>query len=530
MGKNMEKVKILATDGFEQEGVEILKKAGFQVTESATLPPEKLSEVIPEYDVLIVRSATKVPAEVIQRGSRLKIIGRAGVGLDNIDINAATACGVIVMNAPEGNTISAAEHTIGLLLAMARKIPQANASVKAGLWEKKKFMGTELYGKTLGVIGLGRIGRRVAFIARGLGMKVLAHDPFVGQETVKETEISLVSLEGLLKQADFVTLHLPLTDKTRGLINEQTLALMKEGAGIINVARGGIIDEAALYQALCQGKLGAAALDVFEKEPLPQDSPLRSLDNVILTPHLGASTHEAQVNVARDLATQIVDAFTRKVIRNAVNLPAAEGEVLEKLRGYLSVGEHLGCLVRQLAEGDFKSVYLEYSGEITNYDVSLLRLSILKGLLSDQPKVNVVNASLVAKERGWTVSERRLPSAGEFLNLITVEVKGKRKVQAAGTLLQNREERIVQIDSYPVEAIPEGVLLVCYNDDRPGIMGHIGTVLGRKGVNIAAMTLGRKKKGGTAITVLNLDEQIDEDVLKEIEAFPAIHSVKLVQL
>ncbi|MCM8757256.1 MAG: phosphoglycerate dehydrogenase [Candidatus Omnitrophica bacterium] len=526
----MEKIQVLVTDGFEKEGVDILRGAGFQVTESSSLPVETLLEIIPKYDVLVVRSATKVPAEVIQKGERLKIIGRAGVGLDNIDVSAATASGVIVMNAPEGNTISAAEHTIGLLLAIARNIPQANNSVKSGLWEKKRFMGTELYGKTLGVIGLGRIGRRVANLARGLGMKVLAHDPFVGQEAVKETEVSLVSLEGLLRQSDFITLHLPLTEKTRGLIGEKAFALMKEGASLINVARGGIVDEQALYQFLSQGKLRAAALDVFEKEPLPADSPLRNLENIILTPHLGASTHEAQVNVARDLASQIVDAFTRKIIRNAVNLPTLDQSSLEKLRGYLSVGEHLGCLVRQLAEGPIKSACIEYSGEITNYDLSFLRLYVLKGLFSDQPRVNVVNVSLLAKEQGLALSERRVSSAGEFLNLITVEVKGKKKVQAAGTLIQSREERIVQIDYYSVEATPQGVLLVCYNDDRPGIMGHIGTVLGKKGVNIASMTLGRKRKGGTAITVLNLDEEIGEDVLREIEAFPAIHSVKLVRL
>jgi len=523
-------VKILVTDGFEEEGVNILKKAGFQVTVCGTLPADKLLEVIPDFDVLVVRSSTKVPGQVIQQAKNLKIIGRAGVGLDNIDVEAATACGVIVMNAPEGNTISAAEHTIGLLLAIARHIPQANASVKAGLWEKKKFMGSEVYGKTLGVIGLGRIGRRVASLARALGMKVLAHDPFIEQDTVKETEISLVSLEGLWKQSDFITLHLPLTERTKGLIGEKAISLMKPGVCIINVARGGIIDEQALYQALCSGKVRAAALDVFEKEPLPADSPLRNLDNVVLTPHLGASTHEAQINVARDLANQIVDAFTHKIIRNAVNLPSPDATVMEKIRGYLSVGEQLGNLCRQLAEGEIKTVWIEYSGEIVNYDLSLLRLYVLKGLLADQPRVNAVNAALVAKQHNLNVSERRVPSTGEFLNLITLEVKGKQKVQAAGTILQNGEERIVQIDRYSVEATPKGVLLVCYNDDRPGIMGHIGTVLGRKGVNIASMTLGRKKKGGTAITVLNLDEDIDESVLKQIEEFPAIHSVKLVHL
>ena len=524
----MEKIKVLVTDPLEEKGIEILKNAGFKVDEVGKQSPEKLAEIIKDYDVLIVRSGTKVPKEVIEKGEKLKIIGRAGVGLDNIDVEAATLAGIVVMNAPEGNTISAAEHTIALMMALARNIPSANNSVKEGKWERKKFMGTELYGKILGIVGLGRIGKRVAEIGKGLGMKIVAYDPYISEEVIRNMGVAVVNFEGLLKQADFLTFHIPLNDETYHLIGDKEFEMMKDGVFIINCARGGIIDEEALLRYIKKGKIKGAALDVFEKEP-PEKNPLLQIDQVIATPHLGASTKEAQMNVAQQLAQQIVDALQKKIVKNAVNLPALDEKSLEYIRGYLSLGEKIGIFLRQLIDGEIKEIVLEYSGEIINYDLSLVRANVIVGLFSEEENVNLVNAPLIVKEKGIKLREIRKEKADEFTNLITVEVKNSKKVSVSGTLIRE-EPRIVKIDGFSVEAVPKGYLLICYNEDKPGIMGHIGTVLGKRGINIASMTLGRKKKGGPAITVLNLDQGIDKEVINKIEEFPAIHSVRLVRI
>ncbi len=525
----MKKIKVLITEPFEKEGKEILINKGFEIEETGKISTEELICLIPEYDVLIVRSGTKVTKEVIEKGKNLKIIGRAGVGLDNIDVEAATLNGVIVMNAPEGNTISAAEHTIGLIFSLARNIPIANQTLKNGKWEKKKFVGTELYGKTLGIIGLGRIGKRVAYIAKGIGMKIIGYDPYVNEEEIRDLGITIMNFEGLLKQADIITFHLPLTKETYHMISDKEFELMKDGVMIVNCARGGIIDEEALLRYLKKGKVKGVALDVFEKEPL-ESSPLFELENVIVTPHLGASTKEAQINVACQLANQIVEAIKNKVIKNAVNFPSLDEETYKKLRGYLSLGEKIGLFLRQMIDHDIKTVEITYSGEITDYDLSLLRANILVGLLEKEDKrVNAVNALLMMKEKGIKLNEKREKKPEEFTNLITVEVGNSKKVSVSGTLIRD-EGRIVKIDGFSVEAVPEGVLLVCYNEDKPGIMGHIGTVLGAKGINIASMTLGRKGKGGPAITVLNLDQECDEEVLLKIKEFPAIKSVRLVRI
>ncbi|MGI6595455.1 MAG: phosphoglycerate dehydrogenase [Elusimicrobia bacterium] len=525
------KIKILITDSLEKEGVEILKKAGFEVTEAGKLTPDQLCEIIDGFDAVFVRSATKITAAVIEKGKSLKIIGRAGVGLDNIDTEAATNAGIIVMNAPEGNTLSVAEHAIGMLLALARNIPAANQSLRTGAWEKKKFMGAEVYNKTLGIIGLGRIGRRVAKVANSLGMKVLGCDPYVEKTSLQESDITIVTLQGLLKQSDFISLHIPFTEDTSHLIGAKELDLMKETAYIINCSRGGIIDEEALAEYIKQGKIRGAAIDVFEKEPPSPDNPLLSLEHVIVTPHLGASTKEAQVNVAQQLASQIVLAFTTQEVRNAVNLPLLDKASMEKLQGQLSLGKKLGIFLKQLTTGSIKDIHITYSGEITHYDLSLLRANIIIGLLQEkEEKINPVNALLVMKRRGISLVEEREESGGEFTNLITVAVKDGKKVSASGTLIKKGEERIVKINGFSVDASPDGYLLVCYNEDKPGIMGHIGTILGETGVNIASMTLGRDKKGGQAITVLNLDHEIDTKVLNKIEEFSAIHSVKLVRI
>ncbi|HOM25919.1 MAG TPA: phosphoglycerate dehydrogenase [bacterium] len=524
----MEKVKVLITEPFEKEGKDILVNEGFEVKEAGKVSSEELIDMITPYDVLIVRSGTKVTKEVIEKGEKLKIIGRAGVGLDNIDIEAATLNGVIVMNAPEGNTISAAEHTIGLIFSLARNIPAANQTLKNGKWEKKKFLGTELYGKTLGIIGLGRIGKRVASMAKGIGMKVVGYDPYVKEEVIRDLGVTMLNFEGVLKQSDIITFHLPLKDETYHLISDKEFEIMKDGVMIVNCARGGIIDEEALVRYLKKGKIKGAALDVFEKEPI-ESSPLFEFENVIVTPHLGASTKEAQVNVACQLATQIVDAIKKKIVKNAVNFPVLDEKTYEKLRGYLSLGEKMGLFLRQMIDGDLKSVEIKYSGEIADYDLTLLRANILVGLLKEEKKVNPINVLLIMKEKGIKLIEKREKTPSEFTNLITVEVKNSKKVSLSGTLVRD-EGRIVKIDDFSVEAVPEGFLLICYNEDKPGIMGHIGTILGQKGINIASMTLGRKKKGGPAITVLNLDQEVDREVLLKIKEFPAIKSVRLVRI
>lgn len=526
----MEKIIALAADNIEEEGLSILRKAGFEVETKGKISPEDLGKIISRYDILVVRSGTKVPAPVLEKADRLKIIGRAGVGIDNVDVAAATAKGIIVMNAPEGNTVSAAEHTLGLLLSLARNIPQANDSMKAGNWERGKYMGMELFGKTIGIIGLGRIGRRVAVEVQALGMKVLGYDPFVSEEEARALNINLVTADGLCSQADVITLHAVASKETEHFLSEKQFSMMKDGAMIINTARGNLIDEAALIKYLKNGKLKGAAIDVFDKEP-PVGSELPKLDNVIVTPHLGASTKEAQINVAKDICRQIVDALTKKLIKNALNLPTIDEKVLEKLKGYLSLSEKIGNFLSQLLDVPPGNLAIEYAGEITNYDVSPLRAYIIKGFMERfQPSVTYVNAPLLLREKGIKLQELKNPSAGEFFTTITLEAKQSDvQVSITGTVVAG-EPRIVRIDGYAVEAQPEGHLLLAFNDDRPGLMGHIGTVLGKKSVNIASMTLGRKVKGGPAITVLNLDDGIDEQTITEIGKFPGIRRVKLVKL
>ncbi len=525
----MENIKVLITDPLEKEGVDIFRKEGFEVDEKGKMSPDALAGIISSYDVVVVRSETKITKQVIEKAERLKIIGRAGVGLDNIDLDAATHAGIIVMNAPEGNTISAAEHTVAMMMALARNIPQANNSLKSGQWEKKKFMGQELYNKILGIIGLGRIGRRVACIAHGLGMKVMGYDPLIDRVFASEQGITLLNLPGLFREADFITLHVPLNETTLHLIGEREFGLMKDGVMIINCARGGIIDEDALYRNIVGGKVKGAAIDVFEKEP-PTGNPLLTLKEVIVTPHLAASTKEAQINVAQQLAQQIVVALKKKVVSHAVNLPYLDEKSLAKLSPYLVLGEKIGLLLQQLSDGNINKVSISYSGDIINYDLSLIRANIIVGLLKNSKLVNQVNASLILKEKGIEIEETRVTAGGEFTNLITVEVHNCKKISVAGTIIREGEPRIVKIDGFDVDAVPKGYLLVCYNEDKPGIMGYIGTILGENNVNIASMTLGRKKKGSPAITVLNLDQGIDQKVVKKIEEFPVMHSVKLVRI
>ncbi|PIW34124.1 MAG: phosphoglycerate dehydrogenase [bacterium (Candidatus Ratteibacteria) CG15_BIG_FIL_POST_REV_8_21_14_020_41_12] len=525
-------MKILVTDPLAKEGLDVLEKEGFEVDCKGKLSPEDLAKVIPGYDALIVRSGTRAPREVIEKATNLKVIGRAGVGLDNVDIEAATAKGIIVMNSPEGNTISTAEHTLAMILALARNIPQADCSLKSKVWEKKKFTGSELYGKTLGIIGLGRIGSYIARVAVSLGMKIVGHDPFISPEKAAKIPVKIVDLKELCRVSDYITVHTPLTSETKGIIGKKEFKLMKKGVRIINCARGGIIEERALCEALKEEKVKGAALDVYEKEP-PLENPLLGFDNVITTPHLGASTQEAQINVARDIAQQICDFLKRKISRYAANIPAVDEKLAKIIGPYFILAEKIGILMGQLMPGNIMRIGIEYQGEIAEYDVSSLRNNLIKGLLKPSlgDQVNYVNAPLLAKERGIKISETKTISAEEFANLVSCKVETDNgDLAVSGTLLSKNDLRIVKIDGYPINALPQDYLLICRNEDKPGIIGQIGTILGEREINIAGMTLGRKKKGGLAITVLNIDRVIPTDDLKRIQEISAVKSAKLVKL
>ncbi len=525
-------MKILVSDPLAKPGLEILRKAkGYQIDEKPKLLPEELKKIIKDYDGLIIRSGTKVTGEIIGAAENLKIIGRAGVGLDNVDLEAATKKGIIVMNTPGGNTISTAEHAISLILALARNIPQAYVSLKEKKWERKKYTGVQLYGKTLGIIGMGRIGTEVARRMLSFGMTVLVSDPFISLEKAERLGVQLVELDDLFKQADFITVHVPLSEGTKHLIGKKAFSLMKKGARIINCARGGVVDEEALLEAIKEGKVSGAALDVYEKEP-PLESPLLGLPEVIAFPHLGASTEEAQIGVAVEIAQQVIDAFKGNV-RNAANLPSLEPEVLKQLQPFLALAEKLGLLQAQLIEGRISEVKISYSGEVLEYDVAPLTVALIKGLLTPllQESVNFVNAPFIAQERGMKVIESKSSITEDFTNLISVEVetdKGKNVV--SGTIFGKNDPRVVRINHYHVDAVPSGYMLICVNEDKPGIIGQIGIILGNNKVNIASMTLGRKKAGEEAITVLNVDNFVSGEVLEEIKKAGYIRDVKLVKL
>ncbi len=526
--------KILVSDPLSEKGLKILKDVKeFQVDVNTELKPEALKEAIKDYDALIVRSATKVTREIVEAARGLKVIGRAGVGLDNVDLEAATQKGIIVMNTPAGNTISTAEHTFSMILALSRNIAQASASVRKGEWKRSRFMGVELYGKNFGIVGLGRIGSEVAKRALSFGMKILACDPFLSREVAESMGIEMVELKDLLKRADYITVHTPLTAETTHMISTREFALMKKGVRIVNCARGGIVDEAALLAAIKEGKVAGAAIDVFEKEPPVADSELLKLENVVATPHLGASTEEAQVNVAIEVAEIVRDALLGCGIRNAANYPCVDAEAYKILQPYISLSEKLGIFASQLVEGRFQEINITYSGDIIQYDLSSLTMALVKGLLSPILKetVNFINATSLAKERGIAVKESKSSKEGEFVTLIAVEIKTDKETRrVAGTLSPNKQPRIVKIDNYYVEAAPKGEMLVLQNWDRPGIIGHLGTLLGKHKINIAAMTFGREKRQGKAITVLNVDNPISAEVAAKIKKSENIIAVKVIKL
>lgn len=528
-------MKVLITDPLSEEGVEKIRgERGFEVKQALGLSEGELIKIIPEYEALVVRSGTKVTKKVIMVANKLKVIGRAGTGIDNINVDVATKRGIIVMNTPEGNTISAAEHTVSLILALSRNIPQANASLKEGKWERKKFMGTEVYEKVLGIIGLGRVGTEVAKRAQGLKMKVIAYDPFISREKAEKLGVTLMGLDELLQKVDYLSIHTPLTAKTKNLIGKREISLMKKEARIINCARGGIINEKALYEALKGERIKGAALDVF-KEGKPFDSPLLKLDSVILTPHLGASTQEAQKRVALNIASQIIDFLKKGIIRYAVNVPIISPEAQKKLGDYLCLGEKIGDLEAQLIEGYPKELEITYAGELVNLEIGLVTASVIKGLLKsflpEETVINYVNALLLAKERGIKVIEIKNLEGEGFNGLISLRLVTdiqERKIE--GTVFGKGVSRIMGIDGYPLDFVPQGNFLISSNVDKPGAVGKIGTILGRYGVNIAGLRMGRKIRGSKNVSVYILDSFPPLEALEELLKMEEILDARFVHL
>ncbi|KPK97071.1 MAG: hypothetical protein AMJ95_11080 [Omnitrophica WOR_2 bacterium SM23_72] len=527
-------MKILVSDPLSEEGLKILKDhKEFQVDVKTELKPDALKEAIKDYEGLVVRSATKVTRDVLSQAAKLKVIGRAGVGLDNVDVEAATQKGIIVMNTPAGNTISTAEHTMSMILALSRNIPQADVSTKKGEWKRSKFMGVELYGKVLGILGFGRIGSEVARRALSFGMKVLAFDPFLSREVAQGVGVELVELKEVLENSDYITMHTPLTEETKHMISTKEFALMKKGVRVVNCARGGIIDEPALVEAIKEGKVAGAALDVFEKEPLAADNPLLQVDNIILTPHLGASTEEAQVNVAIEVAQIVADALLGRGIRNAANYPCLEPEVSKIIEPYIQLAERLGAFGSQLVEGRLLQLNITYSGEIIQHDLTAVTLALVKGVLSPilQETVNFINAVTLAKERGIKINESKTSQEEEFVTLIQLEVKTDKETRKIfGTLASNKQPRVVKINGCYVEMTPLGEIVFIQNWDRPGIIGNLGTLLGKHNINIASMTFGREKPGGKAISVLNVDSPVSSQIADKIRKLENIVAVKVIKL
>lgn len=525
-------MKVLVSDNLSQKGIDILKKAGLDVDVKVGMKPDELKECIGQYHGLVIRSATKVTSEIIDAATNLKVIGRAGSGLDNVDKIAATKKGIVVMNTPGGNTITTAEHTIALMVSLARKIPQATMSMKEGKWEKKKFMGVELYNKTLGIVGIGNIGSQVAKRMQAFGMNIIAFDPFLNEEKAKIMGVEKVDLQTLFKRSDFITLHTPLTPETKGMINKDSIKIMKNGVRIINCARGGIVNEKDLYDAIIEGKVAGAALDVLEKEP-PENNPLIALEQVICTPHLGASTNEAQENVAVAVAEQIVDYLLKGIIRNAVNFPSIPSEQISILQPYIDLAEKLGGFAAQIVEGAVSEIKIEYQGDACKIDSAPVTIAALKGFLSPilEETVNFVNAPYIAKERGIEVKEIKSSEPGDYQSLIGLRLHTKQKTSyIAGTLLSKKDPRIVMIDNFKVEIVPEGQLLFMYNNDKPGVIGNIGTLLGKNDINIARMHFGRETQGGLAISVVSIDTPADEKIVNKIKKLPNILSVKQISL
>jgi D-3-phosphoglycerate dehydrogenase len=526
--------KVLVADSISQRGIDELSRDGsLEVSVQTKLPSARLIEIIPEFAALIVRSETKVTAKVLNAAKKLRVVGRAGVGVDNVDVETATRRGILVLNAPGGNTVSTAEHAFSLLLSVARKIPQADASLRSKKWSRKDFEGVELYNKTLGVIGIGRIGSELSRRAIAFGMRVVAYDPYLSAARARSLQVDVVEeLDDLLAAADFISLHTPLTNETRHLLDPARLAKTKCGVRIINCARGGLIDEDALAKALHERHVAAAALDVFEIEPLPENSPLREVPNLVLTPHLGASTAEAQESVGIEIAQSIRAALLEGTIRNAVNMPSLDAKTLSIIGPHMRFGEKLGLFLSQVAPRRVDELRINYSGKVNEMDTGPITRAVLKGFLQSAggPDVNEVNAPQFAESLGLKVTETRVSALGDYADLVELSANAEGKTVSVGGAFFGATPRIVSVNTRPVEARPHGVILVLENTDRPGIVGRIGTLLGEHNVNIATMSLSRNQAGGTALTVLNLDNAPDDKLLEEIRASGDIHSAQVIQL
>ena len=532
--------RILISDDLSPEAKTILERIpGAQVDFRVGLKPSELREIIGGYDALAVRSATKVTAEVLAAAPKLRVIGRAGTGVDNIDLAAATRRGVVVMNAPGGNSVSVAEHTLALLLALARQVSDASQSTRGGKWEKKKYSsGREVLGKTLGVIGTGNIGALVVQRAKAFGMKVIAYDPFLSEEAAAKLGVELVQLPEIFRRADAITLHVPLTEQTRNMVGAPQLAQMKPGALLINCARGGLVDEKAVAEALKGKKLGGAALDVFETEPPPADHPLFSCENFIATPHLGGSTEDAQQNVAVIVCESMVEYLTTVTVRNAVNVPSVSGEVLERLGPFLRLAEKLGAFAGQFAlQGESaapEELEISYAGEIANHPSAPLTAAVLKGLLATfmAEPVNEVSAPALARERGLSVKETKTSDTPDFTSLLSLRLRSGNGAitEISGSIVGKREPRLVRVDKFEIEAVPEGAMIVLHNDDKPGVIGNVGRTLGEAQVNIAQFALARDRRSGEALALVNVDTPATPEVLDRLRRLPNVRRVHQVVL
>ena len=526
-------MKVLISDNLGEAGIKMFQKEeGFEVDVNVGLSPDELKKIIGNYDALVIRSATKVTDDLLKKATRLKVIGRAGIGLDNVDIPAASKRGIVVMNTPSGNVVTTAEHTIALMLSLTRNIPLGTSSLKAGRWEKKNLQGRELYNKVLGIIGYGKIGSIVANRARGLKMQIIIYDPFVTPESIEKAGFKYVSLDELYQRADYITVHVPKLKETTGLINKEAFDKMKDGVMVINCARGGIVKEKDLYEAMKSGKVAGAALDVFEIEP-PFNSPILEMDRLVCTPHLGASTQEAQTNVAVAVAGQIIDYLKNGTIINAVNIPSVTGELMTKLGPFLALAERIGCLMAQLSSWPLKEVVIDYTGDFMGLDLSPVSRAVMKGLLTPVVKddVNFVNAIILAKERGIRVTETTKSESEDYLNLITVStISPETTSTVAGTLFGKKELRVVKINNFRVEMVPQGHLVLINNIDKPGAIGSIGITLGENDINIDLMQVGQEKKGERNIIFLRTDIPIPNDVLEKLRVLPLVKSVTSLEL
>jgi len=527
-------MKILISDNLSQVGVDVLVNAGLDVDVNTGLEPEALKEIIGNYDGLVIRSATRVTADLLEAAHKLRVVGRAGIGLDNVDIPAASQKGIVVMNAPDGNATTAAEHAIAMMMAMSRNIPRACQSMKEGKWEKKKFMGREVTGKTFGVIGIGRIGGIAASRAQGLKMKTIAYDPHMPADMAEKIGVELVSLEDLAKRSDYISVHVPFTQETNALVSTEFFNNMKDDAMFIDCARGGICDEEALYEALVEGKIAGAALDVFATEPTSLDNcPLLGLENFVCTPHLGASTNEAQESVALIIAEQVADYLKKGAVTNAVNVPSVSDDVLAQVGPYLKLGEMLGCFHMQVAKGGVQEVNIEYSGELAELNTSPITIAFLRGLFLPILKdaVNYVNAPIIAKERGIRVIESKSEKSDDFVNALSIKVTtGETEHTIVGTVFGRNEPRLVRFNDFRLEALASGPMLLVFNADVPGVIGALGTTLGDYGVNISRMTVGREEASNQNIILLSTDELVSKELLAKVESLESIAKAQVLDL